>query len=96
MPSDLPPENGITSLQLIFPLLHHIYLSSVMFHVFLLVVILLSVARVSTIAFLFLFLIQFIVMMKCLQNLRVLKVVGDERKMEWGKNVIQSGFEGWF
>lgn len=27
------------------------------------------------------------------QNLRVLKVVGDERKMEWGKNVIQSGFE---
>ena len=28
------------------------------------------------------------------QNLRVLKAVGDEKKMEWGKNVIQSGFEG--
>ena len=28
------------------------------------------------------------------QNLRVLKAVGDEKKMEWGKNVIQSGLEG--
>jgi len=28
-----------------------------------------------------------------IQNLRVLKAVGDEKKMEWGKNVIQSGLE---
>lgn len=27
------------------------------------------------------------------QNLRVLKSVGDDRKMEWGKNVIENGFE---
>ncbi|XP_065058738.1 maleylacetoacetate isomerase-like isoform X1 [Rhopilema esculentum] len=27
------------------------------------------------------------------QNLRVLKAVGDDRKMEWGKNVIDNGFE---
>eukprot|EP00794_Sanderia_malayensis_P020374 gene20374-22383_t len=27
------------------------------------------------------------------QNLRVLKAVGDEKKMEWGKSVVENGFE---
>ena len=29
-----------------------------------------------------------------LQNLRVLKYVGDERKAEWGKHWIEQGFNG--
>ena len=29
-----------------------------------------------------------------LQNLRVLKYVGDEKKVEWGKHWIEQGFNG--
>ena len=30
----------------------------------------------------------------CMQNLRVLKYVGDEKKLEWGKYWIEQGFNG--
>jgi len=30
----------------------------------------------------------------CLQNLKVLKYVGDEKKAEWGKHWIEQGFNG--